>query len=187
MPGSRRRRPLVAACLSTSLALLATIPLAATSPGEGHQMVARHRRLHGDALPFERAGGGGSADAAALAPAAGDRPQDDRHWLLAGARRRVEAHQSGTATVYHAPPPGDPPDSDFDRLAQCESTSRWQLDTGNGYYGGLQFSATTWRGLGGTGLPHEHPRQTQIEMGRRQWRQSGWRAWPHCSKVLGLA
>jgi hypothetical protein len=91
------------------------------------------------------------------------------------------------------PPPappgrrGEPPDSDFDRLARCESSGRWQLNSGNGYYGGLQFSPSTWRGLGGrAGLPSEHPREHQIEVARKEWRRNGWRAWPHCSRQLGL-
>jgi hypothetical protein len=88
------------------------------------------------------------------------------------------------------PPPGpsgEPPDSDFDRLARCESGGRWQVNTGNGYYGGLQFSPSTWRGLGGrAGLPSDHPREHQIEVARKEWRRNGWRAWPHCSRQLGL-
>lgn len=80
---------------------------------------------------------------------------------------------------------GEPTDADFDRLAQCESGGRWNLNTGNGYYGGIQFDAPTWRSVGGTGLPHEHSRETQIEMGRRLWRKRGWAPWPSCSSQLG--
>jgi hypothetical protein len=97
----------------------------------------------------------------------------------------VHALSSGEAVTYTPPREGEPPDSDFDRLAQCESSSRWDLNTGNGYYGGLQFSASTWRGLGGPDLPHQHSREEQIEIARRQWRQSGWQAWPSCSRQLG--
>jgi resuscitation-promoting factor RpfB len=74
----------------------------------------------------------------------------------------------------------------WDRLAQCESNGRWNANTGNGYYGGLQFHPATWRSVGGTGLPHEHSRATQIEMGKRLQARSGWGQWPACSRRLGL-
>jgi hypothetical protein len=66
----------------------------------------------------------------------------------------------------------------------CESGGRWDLSTGNGYYGGLQFALGTWRSLGGLGYPHQHTREAQIEIARRQWRLSGWAAWPRCGRRL---
>jgi hypothetical protein len=89
------------------------------------------------------------------------------------------------------PPPssgqlGDPYyDGSWDALAQCESGGNWSINTGNGYYGGIQFSLSTWQGLGGTGYPHEHPRETQIAMGKKLWESSGWGAWPACTAQLG--
>lgn len=74
----------------------------------------------------------------------------------------------------------------WDTLAQCESGGRWHVDTGNGYYGGLQFSASSWAAVGGTGLPHQHPRATQIAMAERLLARQGWSAWPRCSRKLGL-
>lgn len=71
-------------------------------------------------------------------------------------------------------------------LAQCESGGDWSIDTGNGYYGGLQFSLGTWESVGGSGYPHEHPASTQIEFGRQLQARQGWGAWPHCSEELGL-
>lgn len=44
----------------------------------------------------------------------------------------------------------------LDRIAACESGGRWFLFNGNGYSGGLQFVPSTWRSLGGRGLPHEN-------------------------------
>lgn len=83
--------------------------------------------------------------------------------------------------------PNDPAGTEvWDRLAHCEATGNWAINTGNGYYGGLQFSLSSWRSVGGTGFPHEHPRLTQIENGRRLQKVQGWGAWPHCSKKLGL-
>lgn len=80
---------------------------------------------------------------------------------------------------------GEPSDAQFDTLAGCESGGRWDTNTGNGYYGGLQFSASTWHAYGGTGLASEHPRETQIEIARRLWRARGWQPWPTCSRKLG--
>ena len=51
----------------------------------------------------------------------------------------------------------------WDKIAQCESGGNWHINTGNGYYGGLQFSAATWHSVGGPGLPHENSRETQIK------------------------
>jgi resuscitation-promoting factor RpfA len=76
--------------------------------------------------------------------------------------------------------------SEWDAVAQCESGGNWSINTGNGYYGGLQFSASSWRNVGGTGLPHEHSRETQILMGQRLQARAGWGSWPSCSSKLGL-
>ncbi|MEX2293287.1 MAG: transglycosylase family protein [Acidimicrobiales bacterium] len=81
---------------------------------------------------------------------------------------------------------GDPNDpASWDRLAQCESGGNWAINTGNGYYGGIQFSLSSWRGVGGTGYPHEASRETQIEMGKRLHAQGGWRHWPACTRSFG--
>ncbi|MGI9016828.1 MAG: transglycosylase family protein [Euzebya sp.] len=73
----------------------------------------------------------------------------------------------------------------WDRLAQCESSGNWATDTGNGFYGGLQFQASSWHLVGGEGLPHQTPRTEQISRAIRLWHIQGWRAWPHCSRQLG--
>lgn len=75
----------------------------------------------------------------------------------------------------------------WDRLAQCESGGNWAINTGNGYYGGLQFSLSTWRAWGGSGYPHQASRETQIAVATRMRDAAGgYGAWPHCSSVLGL-
>ncbi len=75
----------------------------------------------------------------------------------------------------------------WDRLAQCESGGNWAINTGNGYYGGLQFSLGTWQGLGGTGLPSNHSRETQIAIATKLRNASGgYGAWPGCAAKLGL-
>ena len=65
----------------------------------------------------------------------------------------------------------------WDKIAQCESGGNWSINTGNGYYGGLQFSAATWRSVGGPGLPHQHSRETQIKYAKILQKRSGWGQW----------
>lgn len=74
----------------------------------------------------------------------------------------------------------------WDRLAACEAGGNWAINTGNGYYGGLQFSLSSWRGVGGSGLPSEASREEQIMRGQMLQARSGWGAWPACSAKLGL-
>ncbi len=69
----------------------------------------------------------------------------------------------------------------WDAIAKCESGGNWAANTGNGYYGGLQFSLSTWRAYGGTGYPHQHSRAEQIAIAEKVRRASGgYGAWPHC-------
>ncbi len=75
----------------------------------------------------------------------------------------------------------------WDALAQCESGGNWAINTGNGYYGGLQFNLGTWQTYGGTGLPSENSRETQIAVATRLRDASGgYGAWPGCASSLGL-
>lgn len=76
--------------------------------------------------------------------------------------------------------------SNWDRLAKCESGGNWSINTGNGYYGGLQFSLGTWRGVGGSGLPSEASREEQIARAEMVLARQGWKAWPACTLKLGL-
>lgn len=89
---------------------------------------------------------------------------------------------------------GNPPSGDtvsthdvWWRLAGCETGGKYDNpNTGNGYYGFLQFSLSTWQSVGGTGYPHHHSYDVQVEFGKRLYARVGWRAWPHCSRKLGL-
>jgi uncharacterized protein YabE (DUF348 family) len=75
----------------------------------------------------------------------------------------------------------------WDRIAQCESGGNWATNTGNGYYGGLQFSLGTWQANGGSGLPSNASRLTQIAIATKVRNASGgYGAWPACSQALGL-
>ncbi len=70
----------------------------------------------------------------------------------------------------------------WDAIAQCESGGNWAINTGNGYYGGLQFSPATWRANGGTGMPHQASREEQIRVAENTLRTQGIGAWPTCGK-----
>ncbi|MCB1014991.1 MAG: transglycosylase family protein [Acidimicrobiales bacterium] len=73
-----------------------------------------------------------------------------------------------------------PNQANWDRVAQCESGGNWHLSTGNGFYGGLQFSLSTWRSVGGTGYPHQHSRIEQIRRANLLKDRAGLGQWPHC-------
>jgi hypothetical protein len=79
-----------------------------------------------------------------------------------------------------------PSGSVWDKLAQCESGGNWSINTGNGYYGGLQFSLSTWRAYGGSGYPHKASREEQIRIAKKVQASDGWGAWPACTAKLGL-
>ena len=71
-------------------------------------------------------------------------------------------------------------------MAQCESGGNWSINTGNGFYGGLQFTQQSWNGVGMSGSPATATRAQQIEAGERLLAIQGWGAWPACSAKLGL-
>jgi len=78
------------------------------------------------------------------------------------------------------------PESAWDKLAQCESGGNWNINTGNGYYGGIQFNASTWKAYGGRGMPHQASKAEQIAVAERTLAAQGWNAWPACSRKMGV-
>ena len=77
----------------------------------------------------------------------------------------------------------------WDRVAKCESGNRWHIATGNGYYGGLQFSSSTWKAFGGRkygSQAHRASKAEQIAIARRVLAGQGPGAWPTCSRRAGL-
>ena len=71
-------------------------------------------------------------------------------------------------------------DVNWDAIAACESGGNWAINTGNGYYGGLQFTLGTWRANGGTGMPHQASREEQIRVAENVLQSQGIGAWPSC-------
>jgi len=77
----------------------------------------------------------------------------------------------------------------WDDLARCESGGNWAINTGNGYYGGLQFSLGTWQQYGGAefaAYPHQATREEQIIVAERLRAARGYAPWPACRAKLGL-
>ncbi len=70
----------------------------------------------------------------------------------------------------------------WDAVARCESGGNWAINTGNGYYGGLQFTMGTWRANGGSGSPHMASREEQIRVAENVLRTQGIGAWPVCGR-----
>jgi resuscitation-promoting factor RpfB len=72
-------------------------------------------------------------------------------------------------------------------LAMCESSGNLRAVGGNGrYFGAFQFTLASWRWVGMSGNPVEHPYVVQLEAARRLHRRLGWGAWPVCARRLGL-
>lgn len=125
---------------------------------------------------------------------------------LVGGSGAVSAHVEDEidAAVTGAPRPEPPPPpcpensspdcaytyeapiSTWESLAGCESGGNWAINTGNGYYGGLQFSLSSWRAVGGAGYPHQASKWEQMHRGELLRTRQGWGAWPSCSRKLGL-
>jgi resuscitation-promoting factor RpfE len=68
----------------------------------------------------------------------------------------------------------------WDAVAACESGGNWAINTGNGYYGGLQFAMCTWQSNGGSGSPHAASREEQIRVAENVLQTQGIGAWPVC-------
>ncbi|WP_367141285.1 transglycosylase family protein [Mycobacterium sp.] len=92
------------------------------------------------------------------------------------------------------PPPEDAPPApeappapraysvNWDAIAQCESGGNWSISTGNGYFGGLQFTPSTWRANGGSGSAANASREEQIRVAENVLRTQGIGAWPVCGR-----
>jgi cell division septation protein DedD len=114
--------------------------------------------------------------------------------LLAGRRRQLLAGGLTAGALIAAPllaiaAPATAATSVWDKVAMCEASGRWDIDTGNGYYGGLQFSPGTWKGYGGLAYGKQAnlaTRLQQIKIGQKTLAGQGPGAWPTCSKRAGL-
>ena len=104
-----------------------------------------------------------------------------------GPAQELEAQPAQELEAQPAPEPEAQPTPvrhsvNWDAIAACESGGNWAINTGNGYYGGLQFSAGTWRANGGSGSAHLASREEQIRVAENVLRSQGIRAWPVCGR-----
>jgi Transglycosylase-like domain len=108
--------------------------------------------------------------------------------------RPATVPMQATLVTIPTPPPAPTPvfssgDTVWDTLAMCEASGNWAANTGNGYYGGLQFSVGTWSGYGGAefaAYPHQATREQQIIVAERLRAARGYQPWPACRAKLGL-
>ena len=111
-----------------------------------------------------------------------------RETLSTKVTREPVAEQVSVGTKPRPAAPSVPSGGVWDALAQCEAGGNWAINTGNGYYGGLQFLPSTWHAYGGAGMPHENSREQQIAIGQKVVDANGgtFSAWPGCRAKLGL-
>jgi hypothetical protein len=168
------------AALTVATSSLASAPSRARCPGHRKGLVFyrdatwRHQAARG-AVRARYAGAHTSPSCAYVAWAAG-------RW-----RERAAAERKRLEEWRRQQTVGEP----WVSLAVCESGRRppaWHINTGNGFYGGLQFTLSTWRAAGGTGYPHQHSPVEQVRRARillaQPW--GGFHHWPACSRLLGL-
>lgn len=103
------------------------------------------------------------------------------------ARVVVAGAAIGVPLAMAAAPAQADPSVNWDAIAQCESGGDWSINTGNGYYGGLQFKQSTWEANGGTGNPADAPREEQIRVAENVLGSQGIGAWPVCGKKAGAS
>ncbi|MBG0568996.1 LysM peptidoglycan-binding domain-containing protein [Actinoplanes aureus] len=107
------------------------------------------------------------------------------HKQLHRALGMVAAGLAGSVALLAPASPAQAASVNWDAIARCESGGNWRINTGNGYYGGLQFSRGTWRAYGGAKYATTANRATkaeQILVAERVLRGQGLGAWPHCGK-----
>jgi LysM repeat protein len=95
---------------------------------------------------------------------------------------------AGTAALLGPASAAQASSVNWDAIAQCESGGNWSINTGNGFYGGLQFTKGTWKGYGGTkyaSTANKASRSEQIAIAEKVLRGQGIGAWPVCGKKGG--
>jgi cell wall-associated NlpC family hydrolase len=127
---------------------------------------------------------------------------DPMPWLKQEATAGGPATMASAAPSTTAPPaatptnttaaPSDPnmvTAADWEKLADCEAGGNWAANTGNGFYGGLQFTLQTWESFGGKNFaqsPDKATKEQQMEVANKVLTGQGWGAWPTCSANKGL-
>lgn len=107
-----------------------------------------------------------------------------------GTKQAGASTSSSSTTTSSTPATTVASGSVWDQIAQCESGGNWSINTGNGYYGGLQFSYSTWLAYGGGAYAptaNLASRDQQIAIATLVQQSQGWGAWPSCTAKLGLS
>ncbi|TWH19314.1 transglycosylase family protein [Prauserella rugosa] len=91
----------------------------------------------------------------------------------------------GVHLALAVPTAADPSRSDWAKLRMCESTERYHVNTGTGYYGAYQFDLPTWRSVGGQGRPDQASPAEQDYRALYLYRMRGWQPW-ECANMVGL-
>ena len=187
-----RRILLLAAISVAGVGLLA--PLAARSATSLPAEIAETLFPVADAPPIDLDRGGLSGrQATAGSGPAGLQAAEEFHPSAVPTPAAVP--MEATLNSAAAPPPAPQPvvtyagNSVWDDLARCESGGNWAINSGNGYYGGLQFSLGTWQQYGGiefAAYPHQATRDEQIIVAERLRAVRGYAPWPACRAKLGL-
>ena len=110
----------------------------------------------------------------------------------AAAREEAARAEPGNEDAESGGPEGGQDGTDYAKwepIARCESgyggAPQWDINTGNGYYGGLQFNLNSWQWVGGEGYPHHASKEEQIKRAEILLERQGWVAWPACSAKVG--
>jgi len=112
-----------------------------------------------------------------------DGKETARETLATTVTRKPSPAQVSVGTKPRPAAPAVADGSRWDQIAQCEAGGNWHINTGNGYYGGLQFSAGTWDAYGGgqyAPTADQATREQQIAIGQKVQAAQGWGAWPTC-------
>lgn len=105
---------------------------------------------------------------------------------IVGYQSSTVHYNNQQASIQNSPAVSSAGGSAWDQIAACESGGNWSTNTGNGYYGGLQFSAGSWAAVGGQGLPSQASKSEQIKRAQMLQARQGWWAWPVCAARAGL-
>jgi LysM repeat protein len=105
--------------------------------------------------------------------------------VLSGVAKVAVAGAVISAPLVIAATPANASSVNWDAIAQCESGGNWATNTGNGFYGGLQFTMGTWHANGGVGAPQNASREQQIAVAERVLASQGIHAWPVCGEHAG--
>ena len=141
-----------------------------------------------------------AAEKAAAEKAAAEQAEADAQEAEAAAAKKAAAKSSSSSSSSGSSSSSSSTSSSgldlrreatWDRIAVCESTSNWSINTGNGFYGGLQFSLSTWKSYGGTAFasrPDLASRGEQITIANKVYDNAGGasRDWA-CARILGIA